>query len=149
MSRATARIAAMQLIYERLSGGEGGENTLQMVYEELRDENTRKIREDDPDMADRVWIEKVLSGVLSCQDELDQRISAVSRNWTIDRMAKVDLTILRLAVWELLHGEDVPGSVVISEAVSMANCYSGEGSGRFINGILGTILREEEAGKQA
>ena len=139
----------MQLIYERLSGGEGGENTLQMVYEELREENTRKVNAEDPGMSDRVWIEKVLSGVLSCQDELDREISAVSRNWSIERMAKVDLTILRLAVWELLHEDDVPGSVVISEAVGMANCYSGEGSGRFINGILGTILRAREGGTQA
>ena len=60
-------------------------------------------------------------------------------------MARVDLAIMRMAVWELLNEDDVPGPVVINEAVELANRYSGEGSGRFINGILGTILRNKGA----
>ncbi len=148
MARAAARIAAMQLIFERFSGGEGGEDTLHMVYDELREEKTARVNETDPGVADRAWIEQVLGGVLSCRDELDEKIASVSRNWSIDRMAKVDLAILRLAVWELLHEQDVPGNVVISEAVELANRYSGDGSGRFINGILGAILRsQQEAGQ--
>ncbi|MBQ6174653.1 MAG: transcription antitermination factor NusB [Clostridia bacterium] len=146
MSRATARVAAMQMIYENCAGGQGGEDTLQMVYEELREEQTRRIRKDDPTLEDREWIDRVLTGVTGSLSFLDDKISAASRNWAIDRIARVDLTILRLAVWEIYNEDDVPGSVVINEAVELANCYSGEGSGRFINGILGTILREKEAG---
>ena len=146
MSRATARVAAMQMIYENCAGGQGGEDTLQMVYEELREEQTRRIRKDDPTLEDREWIDRVLTGVTGSLSFLDDKISAASRNWAIDRIARVDLTILRLAVWEIYNEDDVPGSVVINEAVELATCYSGEGSGRFINGILGTILREKEAG---
>ncbi len=135
----------MQMIFERFAGGQGGEDTLRMVYEELREDKARPVADEDPGLADRAWIEQILQGVLASREELDQRISAASRNWSIDRMARVDLTILRLAVWEILHEQDVPGSVVINEAVEMANCYSGENSGRFINGILGTILRQEQA----
>ena len=145
MSRATARVAAMQLIYENCEGGQGGEETLQMVYDELRQEPSRTIREEEPTMADRAWIDRVFSGVTGSLDFLDDKIAAASRNWSIDRMARVDLAILRLAVWEIFNEEDVPGSVAINEAVELANCYSGDGSGRFVNGILGTILREKEA----
>jgi N utilization substance protein B len=77
--------------------------------------------------------------------DLDARIGKASQNWSVDRMARVDLAIMRMAVWELLHEDDVPGPVVINEAVELANRYSGEGSGRFINGILGTILRSRGA----
>lgn len=145
MARTTARVAAMQLIYETCAGGEGGEESLRMVYDELRDENTRAVSEKDPTLADRAWLDRAVSGVLKDLDLLDERINAASKNWTVERMARVDLAILRLAVWELLNEKDTtPGPVVINEAVELANCYSGESSGRFINGVLGTILREEE-----
>lgn len=150
MSRITARSAVMQMIYEQLAGGEGGEETLQMVYDELREEGVpgvEEIKDNEPGKADRAYITRVLDGVLNNLDELDAEISAASRGWTIQRMPKVDLTILRLATWEILHEDDVPGSVSINEAVELASRYSEPSSGRFINGVLGTILRKKEAAK--
>ncbi len=138
----------MQMIFEQQAGGQGGDETLQMVYDELREENELGVKDADPGVADRAWIEKVLSGVLDHMDALDEKIQAASRNWTIDRMPWVDLTILRLGAWEILYEDDVPGSVAISEAVTLAGRYSEPASSRFINGVLGTILREKEA-KQA
>ncbi|MBR5345396.1 MAG: transcription antitermination factor NusB [Clostridia bacterium] len=146
MSRATARVAAMQMIYETCAGGEGGEDTLSMVYDELREEQ-RPLKDGEPTLSEREWIAKIVAGVVGELDDLDARIGAASQNWSVDRMARVDLAIMRMAVWEILHEDDVPGPVVINEAVELANRYSGEGSGRFINGILGTILRKKEAGQ--
>lgn len=143
MSRATARAAAMQMIYEHLAGGQGGDETLEMVYEELRAEGTA--REDEPGVADRAYVSTLLEGVLENLDELDEKIQAASRNWSVERMPKVDLTILRLGAWEILHEQDVPGSVAINEAVELAARYSDPDSGRFINGVLGSILRGKEA----
>lgn len=145
MARVTARAAVMQMIYESLAGGQGGEETLQMVYDQLREENAETIREDEPGKADRDYISRVLAGVLENLDELDEQIGSAARGWTVERMPKVDLTILRLAAWEILHEEDVPGSVAINEAVELAARYSEPASGRFINGVLGTILRRKEA----
>jgi transcription antitermination protein NusB len=149
MARSTARAAAMQMIFEHVSGGEGGEETLQMVYDELREEtanDTEPVRADEPGKGDRSYISEVLSGVLEHLDDLDEKIAAASRGWTIERMPRVDLTILRLACWEILYRDDVPGSVAINEAVELANHYSDpDNSSRFINGVLGTILREKEA----
>ena len=148
MARVTARAAVMQMIYEHLAGGEGGEETLQMVYDELRAEGVpgvEAIRDNEPGAADRAYITRVLDGVVNHLDELDREIEAASRDWRVERMPRVDLTILRLATWEILHEEDVPGSVAINEAVELASRYSEPASGRFINGVLGTILRKKEA----
>lgn len=148
MARSTARAAVMQMIYEHLAGGEGGEETLQMVYDELRKDGVPgvdEIRPTEPGEADRAYISRILDGVLSHVTELDEKISAASVNWSLERIAKVDLTILRLATYEILYEDDVPGSVAINEAVELANRYSEPSSGRFINGVLGTILRDKEA----
>lgn len=148
MARITARAAVMQMIYEHLAGGEGGEETLQMVYDELRKDGVPgvdEIRPTEPGEADRAYISRILNGVLSHVTELDEKISAASVNWSLERIAKVDLTILRLATYEILYEDDVPGSVAINEAVELANRYSEPSSGRFINGVLGTILRDKEA----
>lgn len=147
MARITARAAVMQMIYEHLAGGEGGEETLQMVYDELRKDGVPgvdEIRPTEPGEADRAYISRILDGVLSHVTELDEKISAASVNWSLERIAKVDLTILRLATYEILYEDDVPGSVAINEAVELANRYSEPSSGRFINGVLGTILRDKE-----
>lgn len=149
MARSTARAAVMQMIYERLAGGEGGEETLKMVYDVLREEtaaDATPVGEDEPGRGDMAYITRVLDGVLNHLDELDEQIEAASRGWSLERMPRVDLTIMRLATWEILHEKDIPGNVAISEAVELANRYSDpESSSRFINGVLGTILRKSEA----
>ena len=147
MARSTARAAVMQMIFENLAGGEGGEETLQMVYEALREEGVpgvAEIGEKEPGKSDRAYITRVLEGVLNNLDDLDAEIQAASPRWQLSRMAKVDLTILRLATWEILHEKDVPGSVAINEAVKLANRYSEPASGRFVNGVLGAVLRKKE-----
>lgn len=149
MARATARIAAMQLIFEQMAGGEGGDDTLQMVYDELRSEKDVNVKEDEPGVSDRAWISTVLEGVLNHVDDLDEKINGASRGWTVERMPWVDLTILRLGAWELLYEQGVPGPVIVNEAVELAKKYSEPAAGRFINGVLGTILREKETDGKA
>ncbi len=147
MARSTARAAVMQMIFENLAGGEGGEETLAMVYEALRHEGLPgvEIADNEPNKSDKAYIARVLDGVLSHLEELDAEIQAASPRWNVSRMPKVDLTVLRLATWEILHETDVPGSVAINEAVNLATRYSEPTSGRFVNGVLGTILRKKEA----
>ena len=148
MSRTTARAAAMQMIFEKLSGGQGGEETLRMVYDELRADGlpgVEKIGKKEPDQEDREYITAALEGVLEHREEIDDAIARTAKGWTIDRMSLVDLTIMRLAVWEILYGEDVPGSVSIAEALEMTERFSDPEDKAFINGVLGTILRDHEA----
>jgi len=76
---------------------------------------------------------------------IDAMLAACSDNWKISRMAKVDLAILRLSAAEILYLPDVPDSASINEAVDLAKKYGGDDSGKFINGILGKVVRSKDA----
>ena len=148
MSRTTARAAAMQMIFERISGGQGGEDTLKMVYDELRGDGlpgVMSIGRKEPDDEDRGYITAALEGVLEHRDEIDGMIDKTAKGWPLDRMSLVDLTIMRLAVWEILYADDVPGNVSIAEAMELTERFSDPEDKSFVNGILGTVLREHEA----
>lgn len=85
---------------------------------------------------------ELVEGVTANRPQIDDVLSAHSEHWTLDRMASLDRTILRLAVFELVHRPDVPAAAAISEAVEMAKELSTEDSGRFVNGILGKVAAE-------
>lgn len=88
------------------------------------------------------FTEELVRGVAARLDELDSVIGEHAEGWTVPRMAVVDRTLLRLALHEMLHREDVPVAVAIDQAVAAAKELSTEDSGRFVNGILGRIARE-------
>ena len=149
MSRTTARAAAMQMIFEKISGGQGGEDTLKMVYDELRADGlpgVNRIEKKEPDAEDREYITAALEGVLAHREEIDELIEKhTATGWSTERISLVNMTIMRLAVWEMLYAEDVPGSVSIAEAMELTERFSDPEDKGFVNGILGTILREHEA----
>jgi len=87
---------------------------------------------------------ELVRGVRSHLAELDALIGDAAEDWTIDRLAALDRTILRVATYEVLHREDVPTAVAIDEAVAAAKELSTQDSGRFVNGVLGRIARGSE-----
>ena len=88
---------------------------------------------------DKDYFLEAINGVLNSLKEIDEIIENKATDWTIDRMAKMDLPILRVAVYEMKHREDIPVGVSINEAVELAKKYGSDDSARFINGILGQI----------
>lgn len=82
------------------------------------------------------------AGVTGSCRELDDLLSRFSSEWTLNRMAATDRSILRLALYELLYREDIPVEVSVNEAVELAKKYGEEDSGRFVNGILGAVVKE-------
>ncbi len=86
--------------------------------------------------------EGLVRGVAGHRRVIDDAIEAVSTNWRLDRMAKVDRNILRLSVHELLHRPDVPVNVVIDEGIELGKKFGSESSGAFINGVLDRIASE-------
>ena len=92
--------------------------------------------------ADHAFAEKLVRGALAHQDELDRLIQAASKNWRLERMARVDRNILRLATYELLHEPDVPAKVVINEAIEVAKRFGTAESPAFVNGLLDRISQE-------
>ena len=128
MDRKIARAHAMKLIYEWEMGGDGG------------DETRINLLGVEPNENETDYMNRMVSGVISNAEELDKMISAHLRSWSIERITKVDLAILRLGAYELMLGE-VPAGVAINEAVELANQYSTDKAGSFINGVLGSLSR--------
>ena len=129
MARPIAREAAMQLVFEQIFGGEGETEALVDLIDYTPSEN------------DRQYIDMVVAGVKEHAAELDAEISACLRGWTIGRLSRVDLSILRLSVFEMKYAE-IPAAVSINEAVELTRKYSSESSCAFVNGVLGTISRK-------
>ena len=128
MNRTEARAAAMKLIYEWDMGGVGGEDTLEGILE-------IGPGEDEYD-----YMRRMVDGAIAESHALDSQIEHYAKGWTLARLPKVDLAILRLGAYELALGE-IPPSVAVNEAVALSRLYSSEKAGSFINGVLGSIMR--------
>ena len=87
----------------------------------------------------RAFAEELVTGVLSRKEEIDRLIEEKSKNWMISRIGKVDLNILRLAVYELSYRQDIPKNVTLNEAIEVAKKFGTEESPAFINGILDEV----------
>ncbi len=96
-----------------------------------------------PCSEDMDYIYSKYNAVVSHKDEIDKLLNEASEGWKTSRMSKVDLSILRLAVYEMNYDSDVPVGVAINEAVEIAKKYGGDDSGAFINGVLGKIAKEK------
>ncbi len=91
--------------------------------------------------------EEIIHGVIERCDDIDGRIRGLAKNWEFDRIAKIDLTLLRMAIYEIIHRQDIPPVVSINEAIDLSKIYSNADSKRFINGILDRI--KDQAGRDA
>jgi N utilization substance protein B len=112
------------------------------------------LRGDDPvtTLADRIALSdppingytiELVEGVAEHQREIDDMLSDYSEGWTLDRMPGVDRAVLRIGLYELLWSDDVPDAVAIDEAVELAKALSTDESPKFVNGILGRVLRDQ------
>lgn len=135
-SRHLARSIAMQTLYEwDFRGGEGVDV----------DVSKERITEEfGPGIDEQPFIHELVHGVLDNRDKIDAIIEKAAPEWPIPQIAIVDRNVLRIGIYELLIGdrEAVPPKVAINEAIELGKSFGGESSGRFINGVLGTIYRE-------
>ena len=132
MECSLAREIAMKMLYAvSLGGGE----TMDEVLEQSELKTTLSDR-------DKSFLEDLTLGVPAHREELDETIGKYAQGWALNRLAKVDLTILRMAVYELLYLPRVPVGATINEAVELAKKYGEDKSAGFINGILGSVARE-------
>ena len=90
----------------------------------------------------RLFAEPLIKGVLEHRDAIDEQIKKHAKNWDFHRIAAVDRNIMRLAIYEMLHRQDIPPVVSINEAVDIAKKFSTQDSGKFVNGILDKIKGE-------
>jgi len=99
--------------------------------------------------AGKPYVMELVSGVWNGRDELDALVQQHSQNWKLARIAKVELTILRLALYEILHVDDIPLRVALNEAVELAKEFGDENSPGFVNGILDAVAKAVDQGKFA
>lgn len=103
----------------------------EMLKMEAQEERTPKVKDEDA-----AYISTKSNKIIEKLDEIDEMINKQAKGWTTQRMGKVDLTILRLAVYEIVFDEDVPTGVAINEAVELAKRFGQEESSGFVNGVL-------------
>ena len=97
-----------------------------------------------PDVEDVDFIQSLAKSVIEFQPKIDKIIEKAAPEWPLEQITIVDRNVLRIGLYELLFGDrkEVPPKVAINEAIELAKTYGGESSGKFINGVLGTIYRE-------
>ena len=139
-NRHLGRIVALQTLYEQDFRREVNDPGL-----DLEDVLARNIARYEETIEDKAFIETLVKGVDAKQAELDDIIRPVAPEWPIEQIARMDRIILRIGVFELLFEEGVPPKVAINEAVELAKAFGGDNSSKFINGVLGTVLRNQEA----
>ena len=134
MSRKTARETTMKLLYQIDIGGETPGEAIESFYENFEGNELAKDEKD--------YIENCVKGTMESLKIIDEIIERYSKEWKINRIAKVDLAIMRLAIYEMTRREDIPKVVAVNEAIELSKKFGGENSSTFINGILGNIIRE-------
>lgn len=138
-NRHLGRIIALQTLYEQEFRLECQDKGFK-----LGDVLSRNISRYKDMVEDREFIENLVKGVDGRTKEIDAILQPVAPEWPINQIARMDRIVLRIGVYELIFGKTVPPKVVINEAVELAKAFGGENSSKFINGVLGTVLREHE-----
>jgi len=134
-SRHLSRSIAMQSLYEWDFSKKMGD--LDKIME-------KNVKEFGPGLEDQGFIWQLVTGVIQHLREIDKIIEKAAPEWPIDQISTVDRNVLRIGLYELLYGdkEAVPPKVAINEAIELAKSFGGESSGKFINGVLGTVFKE-------
>lgn len=135
MSRREAREHVMKLLFQKDF----------MDEDEYEDLATRYLDRFEVPKKQHDFILGEYNGAIARQEKIDEIIADSSKNWKTSRMAKLDLTILRLAVYEMHYVEEIPNNVAINEAVELAKKYSSDKSPAFINGLLANVIKGIEA----
>lgn len=138
-NRHLGRIIALQTLYEQEFRLDCQDETF-----ELDVVLKRNISRYEAMVDDREFIVELVHGVDKKREELNAILQPVAPEWPLDQIARMDRVILHIGAYELLYGSDVPPKVVINEAVELSKGFGGENSSKFVNGVLGTVLRNKD-----
>ncbi len=142
-NRHLGRIIALQTLYEQEMRQESDDASFDVVTVLERNIERYKAMLDDVD-----FIRQLVAGVSKQAAKLDAMLQPVAPEWPIDQIARMDRLVLRIGLYELENEADVPPKVVINEAVELAKAFGGDNSSKFVNGVLGTLLRQKEGGEE-
>jgi N utilization substance protein B len=132
-NRHLARTIAMQTLYEWDFNGKKG-NLHELAEHMIADQG--------PGLDDPAFVFAILDGIEANRVEIDAHITSTAPEWPLEQITIIDRNILRIGIYELLFAKEVPPKVAINEAVELAKHFGGESSGKFINGVLGTLFKK-------
>lgn len=135
MNRHEARIKAIQALYQIDLVKKDSEEAIEYVLS--HDDQGNEL--ENIDKQDGEFLKQLVLGVTENQAVLDEKIASATEKWSLDRFGKVDLAIVRLATYEMMHEEGIPLNVTFNEAIELAKAFSDENSRRFVNGVLSKV----------
>lgn len=130
MSRAAARELLFKLVYEYTIREEEDEFTLSLFLHGLSED-------------DATFLSKSYKGIIAVKDELIEKIGRYSQGFALDRIYKIDMAILMVAIYEIYYRDDIPDSVSANEAIELTKTYSTDKSYSFVNGLLASVIKEK------
>lgn len=143
--RRTAREMALQMLFQHELGRSELDDVLRSYDpEDVKGEGEGAGLEESELESARGYAEVLVGGVASGREQIDELIRGQATNWRLERMPVVDRTVLRIAIYELLHQPDVPQVVIVDEAIELAKRYGSEQSGAFVNGVLDGLLHSRK-----
>lgn len=135
MSRRKAREIALQALFQFDFTKNDDENLIEMLIKETKGLNQQSI----------LFTREIIKGTIANLEAIDATIKTVSNDWKIERMAAVDCNIVRMAVYELkFNSEDTAPKIIINEAIEIAKIFGSDESSRFVNGILGALIKKDK-----
>lgn len=136
-NRHLGRIVALQSLYEFEFRTQSDDTSV-----DINEILGRNLERYESAIEDKAFVKTLIDGVLEYQVELDGKIQPMAPDWPIEQIARIDRSVLRLGLFELLHmAEVVPPKVAINEAVELAKAFGSDNSSKFVNGVLGTAYR--------
>lgn len=133
-NRHLARAIALQTLYEW--DFYGGERDAQTIVD-------RNLEEFAPKLDEKDFARAIVKGFLANREEIDGSIRTFAPDWPLEKITTVDRNVLRIGTFELLFNFDIPSKVAINEAIELAKTFGGESSGKFVNGVLGAVFRDQ------
>ncbi len=103
----------------------------------------RNLEEWAPQLDEKEFARSIVQGVITQRDVIDAAITKFAPDWPLEKITTVDRNVLRIGTYELLFNFDIPSKVAINEAIELAKTFGGESSGKFVNGVLGAVYRDQ------
>lgn len=135
-SRHAARLVALQSLYQWDFNGAKETDTKKIINYNIHETNLQP--------EDKKFIEELVGGALEHKEEIDKLIVEYAPEWPLDQITIVDRNVLRLGIYELNFGTEVPAKVAINEAIEIAKTFGGDSSGKFVNGVLGAVYKKDQ-----
>lgn len=143
MKRRLAREIAVQSLYHMEMNEVEAEEAVTMLLAEAAGDNESEVELSDVD-ATKAFVLELVNGTWSRKEAIDGLLADYLKGWQLSRLSKVDRQVLRLATYEMIFRDDVPGKVAVNEAIELAKHFGTGDSGKFVNGVLGKMIQDAD-----